>query len=460
MNNTVNRIARVCLPGLALASGTVLNASDPQKPNIVYILADDMGFECSGAYGGPYSTPNIDRIAEEGVMFTSAYSQPLSTPSRVESMTGKYNHRNYSEFGHLNHDQKTFGNLAREAGYKTCIAGKWQLGENSGLPGHFGFDNWCLWQLNYGRARNAERYANALIEADGRVLERDADSYGPEIFVSYIEKFIKENKEKPFFVYYPMALVHDPFVVTPDSDDWKKNKDDRYLKDTAYFADMVEYCDKNVGRIVDLLKAEGLYDNTLVIFTGDNGTNKQIYTTMKDGSVIRGGKGTTTDAGTHVAMIATYGNRQGEPRKCDDLIDFTDLLPTFADAMDIKPYGDIDGRSFLPQIRGEKGKPRKWVFCHYDSFFRGAGKPEKDARRYIRNHNYKLYSTGEFYDMKSDPFELNDIKAGHGSPDCEKNRKLLAKELGKFPEWHAGDIPVEKVMYPEFQTRNLKFTDK
>ncbi|MGN0189864.1 MAG: sulfatase-like hydrolase/transferase [Candidatus Cryptobacteroides sp.] len=434
------------------------NAAAPQqRPNILFILADDMGIECLGCYGSTYNTPHLDALAEEGITFTSAYSQPLSTPSRVELMTGKYNNRNYSEFGFLNQDQATFGNMAREAGYKTCISGKWQLGANSALPDHFGFDNYCLWQLNFARGNRAERYFDPLIESDGKVLQRDENAYGPDLFVSYIKSWISDNKQDPFFVYYPMVLVHSPFVETPDSRD--PSPHDLYKNDEANFPAMVEYCDKMVGELVDFLKREGLYDNTLIIFTGDNGTGKSIYTKMKDGSVVRGGKGTTKNTGTHTPMIATFGGRQAAPYKCDNLIDFTDFLPTFAQAMDYKGdiLKDIDGQSFLPALTGEKGKTRKWVFCHYDSFFNGADHPSKDARRFIRDHRYKLYSTGEFYDTLKDPNEKQNIAPGSGSAEAERSRKFLSKQLKKFPEWKAGDIPVEKVEYPELKSRQRKW---
>jgi len=432
------------------------------KPNVVFILADDMGYECSGVYGGPYETPNIDAMAEEGIRFSYAFSQPLSTPSRVELMTGRYNHKNYCDFGFLNHDQHTFGNLAREAGYKTAIVGKWQLGNNTALPDHFGFDNYCLWQLRYIRSAGAERYSNALIEADGRILPKDEMIYGPDVFINYIDNFISENKDDPFFLYYPMALIHDPFVSTPDSDDWLTNPDGRHKSDTCYFDDMVRYCDKNLGRVIDILKKNGVYDNTLVIFTGDNGTNKKIFTTMKNGEVIQGGKGETTDFGTHVAMLATYGDRQGKPAVCSDLIDFTDVMPTIAQAMGVKVPAewDTDGRSFLPQILGKKGNPRKWVFVHYDSFFQGPDKPQKNAKRFIRDHQYKLYSTGEFYDVQNDIKEENPIPAGKGDKKAEKVRRYLQSELDKFPAWKVGDIPVKQVLYPEYPVVPLKWKEK
>ena len=456
-------MAALITPGaLAAVTACGTGKTSHPKPNVIFIMADDMGYECSGVYGGTYDTPNIDAMAERGIMFTSAYSQPLSTPSRVQVMTGRYNYKNYCSFGFLNHDQHTFGNLARMAGYHTAIVGKWQLGNNSALPDHFGFDNYCLWQLNYTRTANAERYASALIEADGKILPKEELSYGPDIFAEYIEQYIASHKDEPFFLYYPMALVHDPFVSTPDSEDWLTNPAGRHKSDTCYFDDMVAYCDKNLGRVVDALKKHGLYDNTLIIFTGDNGTNKSISTSMKDGSVIQGGKGMTTDAGTHVAMLATFGDRQCTPGVCDDLIDFTDVMPTIAEAMgiNIPAEWDTDGVSFLPQIEGRKGKTRKWILCHYDSFFQGAEKPNDNARRYMRDHRYKLYSTGEFYDVKSDVLEENNIDPGQGSREAEKARKALQRELDKLPAWKVGDIPVKQVLYPEFPIRKMRWTEK
>ena len=464
--NTMLALCGVAISGVASAADGSKNIATKAmpRPNVIFILADDMGYECIGAYGGTYNTPHIDRLAEEGVRFNYAYAQPLSTPSRVEVMTGKYNHKNYVDFGFMNQDQKTFGNLAKMAGYVTGIVGKWQLGANSKLPAHFGFDSYCLWQLNYKRNAEGERYADALLEEDGKVVDRNQELYGPDYLEDYVERFIDANKEKPFLLYYPMVLVHDPFVSTPLSRDLATNPEGRRKSAPKYFADMMEYCGRMVGRLVDKLKKEGLYENTLIIFTGDNGTNRQLTSRMQDGSKIRGGKGLTTDAGTHVAMIASYGSHQGAPRTCDDLIDFTDILPTMAQAMgiDTPKAWDTDGVSFLPQIMGQKGAPRKWVFCHYDNFFRGPDKPDPQAQRYIRNHQYKLYSTGEFYDIKADIFENNPIAPGKGSKEAENTRKFLTRELAKFPAWKAGDIPVKQITLPGLEVNQMawKKSDK
>lgn len=385
-----------------LAAGT---AYAQQNPNIVLIMADDMGQECLGCYGSTYNTPNLDRLAEEGIMFTNGFSQPLSTPSRVQLMTGKYNYKNYSDFAFLNHDQKTFAHLAKDAGYSTIIAGKWQLGQNRNLPEHFGFDHYCLWQLTYGRFVR-ERYSAPLIEEDGEIRLYSPDEYGPDIFTQYVTDFIEVNKEKPFFIYYPMVLVHNPFFPTPESGIWK-DESKREVNDNANFPGMVEYVDKNVGIILEKLRSENLMDNTIVIFIGDNGTNTSIVTPMKDGSFVKGGKGKTTDNGVRVPMIAYWGKARYKNHICEDMVDFTDFMPTFAEAMNISiPRDwDTDGQSILPQIKGRKGKAREWVFCHYDSFFDGG--PQKNAKEFFRTVRYKLYSDGKFYDTVNDPQEKN-----------------------------------------------------
>jgi len=120
---------------------------DVSRPNIILIMADDLGYECIGTNGGTsYKTPVLDKMAEKGIRFEHCYSQPLCTPSRVQIMTGIYNVRNYVQFGLLDRNQVTFGHLLKKSGYATCIAGKWQLGRQSDSAGHFGFDESCLWQ--------------------------------------------------------------------------------------------------------------------------------------------------------------------------------------------------------------------------------------------------------------------------------------------------------------------------
>jgi arylsulfatase A len=383
-----------------------------QLPNIVLIMADDMGYECLGCYGSTeYQTPNLDRLAAEGIRFEHCYSQPLCTPSRVKIMTGRYNFRNYEDFGYLNPNQKTFANLLKDAGYATCISGKWQLnGLNRNNPGnqdlnrpyHFGFDEYCLWQLHHQK-KDGERYAEPLITQNGKDLPGESDSYGPQIFADYICDFIDRKADNPFFVYYPMALVHDPFVPTPESPEWT-DISRRYENDTAFFAEMVAYTDKIIGQIEAKLHENRVWDNTIFIFTGDNGTGRAIYSSTVSG-VVRGGKGLTINTGNHVPLIVSWPAKMKGKRVTKALVSFADFLPTFCEVAGINPeLHSNDGKSLLPLILGEKEKVQDEIFIHYSPRWGNSG-----HNRWVMNQEYKLYRDGRFYRTVTDPGEKNPL---------------------------------------------------
>lgn len=380
-----------------------------KQPNIVLIMADDMGYECIGANGSTeYHTPNIDRLSENGLRFEHTYSQPLCTPSRVKIMTGKFNYRNYEDFGYLNPNQKTFGNLLQDAGYATLIAGKWQLNglnrnnENNqdiNRPYHFGFDEYCLWQLNRAK-KDGERFANPLITQNGKDLPRDPDAYGPQIFADYISNFIDRNTDHPFFIYYPMVLTHDPFVPTPDSPEWV-DPDRRYEKDTAYFADMVNYTDKIVGQLEAKLKEKGVWENTLFIYTGDNGTHPSVISSTSYAQV-KGGKGFTKNTGNHVPFILSWPNKMKGSRVIGALLSFSDILPTICDAAEVDLAGfKTDGESIIPLITGETKSVQDEVFIHYTPRW-----GDKTHNRWVMNDEYKLYQDGHFFNTLKDTSEI------------------------------------------------------
>jgi len=390
------------------------DTSQQSPPNVILIMADDMGFECLGTYGSAeYKTPVLDKMAQEGVKFNQAYSQPLCTPSRVKIMTGKHNFRNYSHFGYLNPQEKTFGNLFQAAGYKTMIAGKWQLnGIYHDLPGNqdntrpfeFGFDEYCLWQVTKQK-KNGERFADPLIEQNGELISNLEGQYGPDIFTDYILNFIDQNQDSAFFIYYPMVLVHDPFVVTPDSEEWG-SIENRYQQDTSYFADMMEYTDKLVGKIFDKLRETGLEENTFVIFTADNGTHVTINSSMEDGREIQGAKGSTIEYGFRVPMIAKWPGKIQTGSEVDHLIDFNDILPTITEVADINLTDfSTDGRSFLPLLMGQDYTPKEHLYIFYEPKW---GK-WKGRSEYAFNQDYKLYADGSFYHIAVDKLEKNPI---------------------------------------------------
>ena len=404
-------------------------------PNVILIMADDMGYESLAINGSTeYSTPILDDLARKGINFSQCVSQPLCTPSRVKIMTGQYNFRNYEYFTYLNPNQKTFGHLMQDAGYKTCIVGKWQLsGLTYELPGYqdslrpheMGFDSYCLWQLNHTRAKG-ERFADPLLQENGRTLPRDQNAYGPDVVSQHAIDFIDKNHDQPFFVYYPMLLTHDPFVPTPNSPEWQ-NPDDRYKQDTAFFADMVNYTDVIVGRILDKLKQHNLEKNTIVIFTGDNGSHPSIVssTTSKQ---IRGAKGNTIEHGIHVPLIVSWPDQIKAPREYAGLVGFADFYATLLDL--IGASEDTDGRSLLPLLKGQELEHRENLFVHYDP--RWGKRVNAFTNQFVLTEEYKLYRDGGFFNIKEDALEENPLLELSAAEAAIKQE--LEKELASFPE--------------------------
>ena len=325
------------------------------KLNVILIMADDSAVDNYGCYGSKFfSTPRLDALAKTGAMFNHCYSEPVCTSSRVKIMTGRAGIRNYVHFGTLDKDEITFAPMMKDAGYATAVAGKWQLhnGDRGTRAPESGFDIYCLW--NYpGTTRS--RFWHPSLVRDGETMETTKEDYGPDILTDYLIDFISKNKSEPFFAYYPMLLVHSPFVATPDS-----NSDDRRSesKSLNYFRDMTLYADKCVGKIVDALEKNKLREKTVIIYTTDNGTHRSL--TYPYGKEKRSGeKALATDGGTHAPLIVNCPGTVPEGIVGNDLVDFSDFLPTIADITNAKlPKVKLDGRSFWPQCKGKQGNPR------------------------------------------------------------------------------------------------------
>lgn len=460
-------VALISLPRAVTAQQ---NRHLQQQPNVILIMADDVGWEAFGCYGGEdYATPNIDALAASGIRFNHCYSTPICTPTRVKLMTGQYNFRNYTHFGYLNPDDKTFGHMLQSAGYKTAVAGKWQLNglynqlaghDDSARPIKAGFDETYLWQVTTGKAvndRGGERFWSPPLERNGefQTVADNLGQYGPDLLCDFICDFMQRHRDQPFFVYYPMVLVHDPFVTTPDTiedaprtqaaNQAPKGKAAR----KANFVAMVNYMDKIVGRIVDKVKQLDQLENTIIMFTADNGTNTSIVSRW-NGQSIKGGKGGMTDMGTHVPLVASWKGTSPEGVVLDDLIEFTDFYATLAEAAGVTlgSQDPIDGRSFLPQLRGEPGNPRRWVLCHYQPYW------NKTPGQFARMQEFKLYRDGRYYRVPFDLGESNDLAIGSAGEAGEIARLRLqalleqcppaATEVGKRDTKHRPTYPTWK----------------
>lgn len=438
-----------------------LNTHAAPRPNVLLIMADDLGFEGLSCYGSAsYNTPNLDRLAKNGARFDYCYSQPLCTPTRVQIMTGRYYSRNYTQFGELKKGERTFGHMMQAGGYRTAVAGKWQLdGAGSGqTPAEAGFDEYCLWNLQIeDRKTSRIRFADpSLMFLDRRTkkpkLQEFKGAYGPDVCAQYLMDFMENcvGENKPFFAYYPMILTHGPFKPTPHSDVW--NNGNRHQQNKRFFKDMVEYMDTLIGRLTAHLDKLGIRNNTMIIFTGDNGTPGGIKTRMRDQRTIVAGKGFHRDAGTHVPLVVNWSGQIQPHQIRRELVDMSDFLPTIADATGV-PMPDVadedrilDGRSFLPPLIGKKGSPRKHVVVDYrETRQDGFGWPKA---RFARDHRYKYYDyyerkdrktkqvtikTGQLFDTIKDPNEENPLNPDRDSTEVTGVRSRLAAALKQLP---------------------------
>ncbi|MDP3069880.1 MAG: sulfatase-like hydrolase/transferase [Opitutaceae bacterium] len=398
--------------------------------NIVLIMADDIGIEAFGSYGGTdYPTPQLDRLAAGGLRFTHAYAQPLCTPTRLELMTGRDNHRNWLAFGLLPPGEKTFGHMMRDFGYRTCIAGKWQLhsydppdfphaARRRGLgmhPKDAGFEEYSLHHALETEDKGS-RYGNPTFLRNGTLHRAVEGKYGEDLSVEFIADFMRRHRDEKMFIYYPMALPHWPVMPTPLSEVWHTDPKRRLEEDQKYFPDMVAYLDVVVGRLVGEIEKLGLRDDALVLFYSDNGTDQRVTSRM-NGQMIRGGKGLPLQTGIRVPLIASWPGRI-QPGINADLIDPSDFLPTLAElAGRAIPGGwQTDGVSFAPQLLGAKGTPRESAFFWYDP------RPGWDKAKFARaifalDHRYKLFADGRMFDiagtgLREEALDLARLPAG------------------------------------------------
>jgi arylsulfatase A len=416
----------LCL--IFLVPGRLQTSAKPL--NVVLILCDDVGFECFSSYGSKeYSTPRLDELAEQGIRFENCHSTPLCTPSRVNLMTGKSNVFNYVDFGVFPKNEPTFGNHFKQVGYATAVAGKWQLMNSDGgiSPTEAGFDTYCLWNMPItGR----ERYWNPSLDQNGKLLELPEGSYGPTIVNDFLLDFIRENKDGPFLVYNPLILPHNPFPPTPHSKDLEE-KDNK-----KNFVDMVQYVDFLVGRIVDTLDELEIRENTLIVFTADNGTNHVLASELH-GKTVPGGKGFTHDYGTHVPLIVNLPGTVQANQLNQDLICFSDFFPTIVEAAGLKrkAISDGDGWSYWQQCLGKPGIKREWIYGYY--FPRPYSQKFDEMYnhwevRYARDKRFKLYDSGLFYDTVDDVMETKPIKSGNESSKVARSK--LQQALNAYPD--------------------------
>lgn len=447
------------LAGLSYSSAILAKNSQTnnQKPtNVVLILIDDLSHYGVSAYGAnrlhanynnfpdvEFSTPNIDELANGGFMAANAFSYPLCENTRVALMSGKENNRNYLRPKSLHSSDITFGDTFKKAGYKTGLFGKWkQTRGTTSIAAEeylyeFGWDEHTAFDVT----TEMQRFINPLLVVNGEINNymgrTDLDPatgrrwYGPDIVNRDALSFIEKNQEQPFFLYYPMMLVHDEHQPTPDT--IPKSAFDNFLErkvkgvknsgdDLKYFPDMIAYTDKLIGKVVKKIDQLGLRENTLIIVVGDNGTKETFAHILPDNSIYPARKGGHADNGIHVPLILNQPNTipaSYTKNVYQGLIDITDIYPTMAEAANIAipNKANIDGISFWQQAKGKKSESREVIFHTGIDNFKYTDK--NGLITYAFNKNFKRYSPsyhfpkGRFFDLRTDPLERigSDVKS-------------------------------------------------
>lgn len=409
---------------LIVLSGLLLNrlgAEDKAKPNIIMILSDDVGLGDVHFSGGRYNTPHIDALAKNGINFPLCYSTPLCGPSRCQLLTGRYPFRtglisNQSDKALADHKEIMIQNVMKKAGYATGCVGKW--GQMPFGPADWGFDE----SLSYhGSGRYWNQQTETYVE-NGKQKKLADGEYLPDLMQKFISTFLEKHKSEPFFLYYPMTHIHGPIVKTPDS----KPGDDLYAKN-------IEYMDKLVGQLMDELDKQKLRENTIVIFTGDNGTAR-FGDGEVDGKEESGKKASMLEGGSRVPLAVSWPGHTPAGTTCKDLIDFSDFFATFAELGGAQlPEGvKLDSHSFAAQIKGEKGTPREWAYV------------ELNGNSYARDARYKLTNHGELFDLIDAPFKEVPVPADTAIEGAITSRKTLQAILDEHTAAPGGKEKVKK----------------
>ncbi|MDR3404907.1 MAG: sulfatase-like hydrolase/transferase [Chthoniobacter sp.] len=403
------------------------------KPNIIFILADDIGFQSLGCYGGVETkgygavrTPNLDAMAKSGMRFEHCFACAVCSPARAELLTGQYNFRSgFTSIAGVRGaatmlDANVHPTLAmklKAAGYVTAIAGKWHLGppENKDeIPTtstvgtkyphieECGFERQCI-------------FGGGHLESYG---EPKVGAYTPEIFQQWALRFIESRKDKPepFFLYYASPLPHGPLKPTPLN---PSGPGAGKRGDPANFPYVMEYLDQQVGEVVQKLTALGMRENTLVIFAADNGGDA-LTTVMRDGREITGHKGSLDDTGSWVPMVADWPGVISAGSVNHGMVDFTDIMPTCLDLAGAPRLDGLDGVSFAPQLQGKPGQPRQWVHVFQINRF------------FVRDANWKLRENGQLYDVSNSPPVEKLILPRNEAPESKAARIRLQAVLDEL----------------------------
>ena len=433
-----------------LAARSVLAQKESsRRPNLIFILADDAGIGDFGCYGQTLiRTPNVDRMAAEGMRFTQAYAgSAVCGPTRCVLMTGLHtghctrrdNRAKANPPGQgkdrglvpLRASDATVAATLKKAGYATGGIGKWGLGNpgTTGVPETHGFDHF----LGYYDQVHAHDYYTTHLLRSGKKVElpgnqgKEKTQYTHDLFEADTLRFIREHKDRPFFLYLPYTLPHGKYVIPSDAPDSDKPWPQQHKNSAA----MITRLDATVGKILALLEELGLDGKTLVIFTSDNGPNRPFLARFRSAAGLRGIKRQLYEGGIRMPTVARWPGGTPAGVVSDFVWSQVDVLPTAAELAGVEPPKNLDGISILPTLLGKKQKPHDHLYWEIHSPFHQA----------VRAGRWKGIRFGteealELYDLSKDPGETRDV-AGQNPDAVKKIEAILATARSPSKHWPA-----------------------
>lgn len=436
------------------ATEVFVDVEAPSPPHIVFVLIDDLGRECLSRNGSSYSTPNIDRLAEQGAYFSHYVTQPICTPTRAQIMTGYRNYRNYRYFREVRRNEVLLPRLLKEAGYATVFTGKWQMDDYEGpMPDdpEVAIDAFSAWNFSQEDLMRDPRYINGhYLQKDVltglRVRGRSGSVHGDDLHYGYaigeIEKYVAAGERVAWFMW--MMLPHEPWQRTPAHPEWNLPGLDMLQENKNFFPSMVQRVDELVGRIDADLGRLGIRNDTLMLIAADNGTDYRLSVPQRDGTTIQGRKHYLLNYGTNVPLIAYWPGHIAPGQVIASPVESDDLFATCVDVgrailPDPMPHGPIDGMSILPLLGLRDGPVRDIAVIDFEG---GANRGSQDVGYegvFAQDGNgYKLYGvsmdgdgmyrSGNLYNIDDDPFELNPIPIG-SSTEADVARSNLQQAL-------------------------------
>ena len=417
--------------------------AEPRKPNIVLFVADDLGWTDLGAYGSQYyETPNIDRLAREGMKFSDAYANPNCAPTRAALLTGRYSPRTgiytvdsgargKDEFRKmipadnvktLALEEVTFAETLKQAGYATAHMGKWHMGAEGHLPTDQGFD----WNIG-GNLSGSPRGGYFAPWDNPQMPQAPEGTHLADAFAEQASRFIDENKDRPFLLYLPFYSVHTPIQAKPELIEKYKQKAPAGGHSNAEYAAMIETMDTAVGAVLDKIDELGLEKETFVFFYSDNGGVGGYRAAgvdardITDNAPLRGGKGMLYEGGIRVPLLVRKTGMIPPGSHSSETVMCVDFLPTLAEIAEAELPSDreIDGSSFYPTLRGagKSAAPRPPIYWHFPGYLQGNAEvgawrtTPAGALRIGRFKVIEFFETGEveLYNLEEDIAEENNL---------------------------------------------------